>query len=310
MNDKKKLGKGLDALLSSGSSQTMASLLAGKPREPEHSATSAGTSSTTRVSDKDGDLRNIPVDLIQRGKYQPRTDMHQEALEELAASIKTQGVMQPIVVRPISSDKYEIIAGERRWRATQMAGLDSIPAIIKPVGDEAAIAMSLIENIQRENLNPIEEAMALKRLQDEFELTQQEVADAVGKSRVTVTNLMRLMGLHIDVRRMLENGDLEMGHARALLGLEDLQQPEAARAVVGRGLSVRQTEALVRRLQADGGGKKTSKTLDPDIKNLQDNLEEKLGSKVVIQHTAKGKGKLVVKYNSLDELDGILAHIK
>jgi ParB family chromosome partitioning protein len=310
MNDKKKLGKGLDALLSSGSSQTMASLLAGKPREAEHSATSAGTSGTTRASDKDGDLRNIPVDLIQRGKYQPRTDMHQEALEELAASIKTQGVMQPIVVRPISSDKYEIIAGERRWRATQMAGLDSIPAIIKPVGDEAAIAMSLIENIQRENLNPIEEAMALKRLQDEFELTQQEVADAVGKSRVTVTNLMRLMGLHIDVRRMLENGDLEMGHARALLGLEDLQQPEAARAVVGRGLSVRQTEALVRRLQAGGGGKKASKILDPDIKNLQDNLEEKLGSKVVIQHTAKGKGKLVVKYNSLDELDGILAHIK
>lgn len=307
MNDKKKLGKGLDALLSSGSSQTMASLLAGKPREVE---VSPGTPASTRAQDKDGDLRNIPVDLIQRGKYQPRTDMHQEALEELAASIKTQGVMQPIVVRPISSEKYEIIAGERRWRATQMAGLDSIPAIIKPVGDEAAIAMSLIENIQRENLNPIEEAMALKRLQDEFELTQQEVADAVGKSRVTVTNLMRLMGLHIDVRRMLENGDLEMGHARALLGLEDMQQPEAARAVVGRGLSVRQTEALVRRLQAGGGGKKASKILDPDIKNLQDNLEEKLGSKVLIQHTAKGKGKLVVKYNSLDELDGILAHIK
>ncbi|MDA0689633.1 MAG: ParB/RepB/Spo0J family partition protein [Proteobacteria bacterium] len=307
MNDKKKLGKGLDALLSSGSSQTMASLLAGKPREVE---VSSGTSVTTRAHDKDGDLRNIPVDLIQRGKYQPRTDMHQEALEELAASIKTQGVMQPIIVRPISSEKYEIIAGERRWRATQMAGLDSIPAIIKPVGDEAAIAMSLIENIQRENLNPIEEAMALKRLQDEFELTQQEVADAVGKSRVTVTNLMRLMGLHIDVRRMLENGDLEMGHARALLGLEDLQQPTAARAVVGRGLSVRQTEALVRRLQAGGAGKKASKILDPDIKNLQDNLEEKLGSKVLIQHTAKGKGKLVVKYNSLDELDGILAHIK
>lgn len=307
MNDKKKLGKGLDALLSSGSSQTMASLLAGKPREVE---VSSGTSVTTRAHDKDGDLRNIPVDLIQRGKYQPRKDMHQEALEELAASIKTQGVMQPIVVRPISSEKYEIIAGERRWRATQMAGLDSIPAIIKPVGDEAAIAMSLIENIQRENLNPIEEAMALKRLQDEFELTQQEVADAVGKSRVTVTNLMRLMGLHIDVRRMLENGDLEMGHARALLGLEDLQQPAAARAVVGRGLSVRQTEALVRRLQAGGAGKKASKILDQDIKNLQDNLEEKLGSKVLIQHTAKGKGKLVVKYNSLDELDGILAHIK
>ncbi len=306
MNDKKKLGKGLDALLSSGSTQTMASLLAGKPKEEPETAETPAESGP----EQDGDLRNIPVDLIQRGKYQPRTDMHQEALEELAASIKTQGVMQPIVVRPISSDKYEIIAGERRWRATQMAGLDSIPAIIKPVGDEAAIAMSLIENIQRENLNPIEEAMALKRLQDEFELTQQEVADAVGKSRVTVTNLMRLIGLHVDVRRMLENGDLEMGHARALLALDDLQQPETARTVSGRGLSVRQTEALVRRLVSGAGGKKASKVLDPDIKNLQDNLEDKLGSKVLIQHTAKGKGKLVVKYNSLDELDGILAHIK
>lgn len=306
MNDKKKLGKGLDALLSSGSTQTMASLLAGKPKEePESTDTQ-----TASAPEQDGDLKNIPVDLIQRGKYQPRTDMHQEALEELAASIKTQGVMQPIVVRPISSDKYEIIAGERRWRATQMAGMDSIPAIIKPVGDEAAIAMSLIENIQRENLNPIEEAMALKRLQDEFELTQQEVADAVGKSRVTVTNLMRLMGLHVDVRRMLENGDLEMGHARALLALDDLQQPETARTVSGRGLSVRQTEALVRRLTSETGGKKATRVLDPDIKNLQDNLEDKLGSKVLIQHTAKGKGKLVVKYNSLDELDGILAHIK
>ena len=310
MNDKKKLGKGLDALLSSGSTQTMASLLAGKPKEEPKEAQDSSGSTAESVSDQDGDLRNIPVDLIQRGKYQPRTDMHQEALEELAASIKTQGVMQPIVLRPISSDKYEIIAGERRWRATQIAGLDSIPAIIKPVGDEAAIAMSLIENIQRENLNPIEEAMALKRLQDEFELTQQEVADAVGKSRVTVTNLMRLMGLHVDVRRMLENGDLEMGHARALLALDDLQQPEIARSVSGRGLSVRQTEALVRRLASGAGGKKPTKVLDPDIKNLQDNLEDKLGSKVLIQHTAKGKGKLVVKYNSLDELDGILAHIK
>ena len=205
MTEKKKLGKGLDVLLSRGSTETMASLL-GKPKD---------RSISPQNVEKDGDLKNIPVDLIQRGKYQPRTDMHEEALEELANSIKAQGVMQPIVVRPISSDKYEIIAGERRWRATQIAGLDTIPAIIKPVGDEAAIAMSLIENIQRENLNPIEEAMALKRLQDEFELTQQEVADAVGKSRATVTNLMRLIGLTIDVRRMLEHGDLEMGHARA-----------------------------------------------------------------------------------------------
>ena len=305
MNDKKKLGKGLDALLSSGSSQTMASLLGGRPRDTEPSQTQVGSP----TPDRDGDLKNIPVDLIQRGKYQPRTDMHEEALEELSASIKNQGVMQPIVVRPISSDKYEIIAGERRWRATQMAGLDTIPAIVKPVGDEAAIAMALIENIQRENLNPIEEAMALKRLQDEFELTQQEVADAVGKSRVTVTNLMRLIGLHIDVRRMLEHGDLEMGHARALLALPDEQQTSAARVVSGKGLSVRQTEALVRRLTSESGTVKSQQASDPDIKNLEDKLAEKLGAKVMIQHTAKGKGKVVVKYNSLDELDGILAHI-
>lgn len=299
MTDKKKLGKGLDALLSGGSTETMASLL-GKPRDRSVPPVSAY---------KDGDLKHIPIELIQRGKYQPRTDMHEEALEELASSIRAQGVMQPIVIRPISSDRFEIIAGERRWRATQMAELDTIPAIIKPVGDEAAIAMSLIENIQRENLNPIEEAMALKRLQDEFELTQQEVADAVGKSRATVTNLIRLIGLSIDVRRMLEHGDLEMGHARALLSLPDIQQSEAARTVAGRGLSVRQTESLVRRLIAGGDSSKASTAIDPDIKNLEDNLADKLGAKVMIQHTAKGKGRLVLKYNSLDELDGILAHI-
>jgi ParB family chromosome partitioning protein len=302
MTEKRKLGKGLDVLLSRGSTETMASLL-GKPKDP--------TTPPQKVAEKNGDLKNIPIDLIQRGKYQPRTDMHEEALEELAASIRVQGVMQPIVVRPISADKYEIIAGERRWRATQIAGLDSIPAIIKPVSDEAAIAMSLIENIQRENLNPIEEAMALKRLQDEFGLTQQEVADAVGKSRATVTNLMRLIGLSIDVRRMLEHGDLEMGHARALLSLPDTQQSEAARSVVGKGLSVRQTESLVRRLIAEAGvtTSASTKLVDPDINNLEENLADKLGAKVMIQHTAKGKGRLVVKYNSLDELDGILSHI-
>jgi len=303
MTDKRRLGKGLDVLLSRGSTETMASLL-GKPKDPTPPPLAP-------AAEKDGDLKNIPIDLIQRGKYQPRTDMHEDALEELAASIRAQGVMQPIVVRPISSDKYEIIAGERRWRATQIAGLDSIPAIIKPVGDEAAIAMSLIENIQRENLNPIEEAMALKRLQDEFELTQQEVADAVGKSRATVANLMRLIGLTIDVRRMLEHGDLEMGHARALLSLPDIQQSEAARSVVGKGLSVRQTESLVRRLIAEAGSNKSAgpKMVDPDIKNLEESLADKLGAKVMIQHTAKGKGRLVLKYNSLDELDGILSHI-
>ena len=301
MTNKRKLGKGLDVLLSRGSTDTMASLL----------GDSIARTTPSQEVEKNGDLKNIPIDLIQRGKYQPRTDMHEEALEELAASIRAQGVMQPIVVRPISSDKYEIIAGERRWRATQIAGLDSIPAIIKPVGDEAAIAMSLIENIQRENLNPIEEATALKRLQDEFELTQQEVADAVGKSRATVTNLMRLIGLTIDVRRMLEHGDLEMGHARALLSLPDIQQSEAARSIVGKGLSVRQTESLVRRLIAEIGSnnRATPKTVDPDIKNLEESLADKLGAKVMIQHTAKGKGRLVLKYNSLDELEGILSHI-
>ena len=299
MTAKKKLGKGLDALLSVGSTQTMASLLGGPKNKP-----------VSVSADRDGDMKHVPIELIQRGKYQPRTDMHEEALQELANSIKAQGVMQPIIIRPISSDKYEIIAGERRWRASQIVGLDTIPAIIKPVGDEAAIAMSLIENIQRENLNPIEEAMALKRLQDEFELTQQEVADAVGKSRASVTNLIRLIGLSIDVRCMLEHGDLEMGHARALLSLPDIQQSEAARTVVGRGLSVRQTESLVRRLIAGGGEAKASKLVDPDIKNLEENLAEKLGTQVMIQHSAKGKGRLVLKYNSLDELDGILAHIK
>ena len=299
MTAKKKLGKGLDALLSVGSTQTMASLLGRSKNRP-----------VSISADRDGDMKHVPIELIQRGKYQPRTDMDEEALQELANSIKVQGVMQPIVIRPISSDKYEIIAGERRWRACQIVGLDTIPAIIKPVGDEAAIAMSIIENIQRENLNPIEEAMALKRLQDEFELTQQEVADAVGKSRTSVTNLIRLIGLSIDVRRMLEHGDLEMGHARALLSLPDIQQSEAARTVVGRGLSVRQTESLVRRLIAGGGEARASKLIDPDIKNLEENLAEKLGTQVVIQHSAKGKGRLVLKYNSLDELDGILAHIK
>lgn len=303
MTDKKKLGRGLDALLSSGSTETMASLL-GRPRDRTPPPPAPPTAA------KDGDLRHLPIDLVQRGKYQPRMDMHEEALQELANSIRRQGVMQPIVVRPISSDRYEIIAGERRWRASQIAGLDTIPAIIKPVSDEAAIAMSLIENIQREDLNPIEEAMALKRLQDEFELTQQEVADAVGKSRTTITNLIRLIGLSIDVRKMLEHGDLEMGHARALLSLPDIQQSQAARTVVGRGLSVRQTESLVRRLIASSGDPaKISKLMDPDIKNLEESLADKLGAKVLIQHTAKGKGKLIVKYNSLDELDGILSHI-
>ena len=263
---------------------------------------------------RDRMLREVPVEYIERGRYQPRRDMSPEALEELASSIRQQGVMQPIVIRPVGKKdqgRYEIIAGERRWRASQLAGLDKIPAVIREVSDESAIAMALIENIQREDLNAIEEAMALARLKEEFELTQQEVAEAVGKSRVTVTNLLRLLSLREEVRKMLEHGDIEAGHAKALLGLGDSHQLEAARAVVAKGLSVRQTEALVRRLQQEtDSSKDRSKTADPNIERLEESLSQKIGARVAISHTAKGKGKLVINYNSLEELDGVLAHIQ
>jgi ParB family chromosome partitioning protein len=311
---KRGLGRGLDALLGGSRPDPAAKVepqpISSPPNSGENS-NSKDSQTPVVVPPASGQLKTLPVEFIQPGKYQPRMDMRQETLEELAASIKAQGVMQPIVVRPISSSKYEIIAGERRWRASQLAGLDSIPVIIKDVPDDAAIALALIENIQRENLSPLEEATALKRLQDEFGLTQQEVADAVGKSRTTVTNLLRLMSLQPEVRVFLERGDMEMGHARAILGLEGDKQGIAARAVVGKGLSVRQTEDLVRRLQKGGSGKPAgSKAIDPDIRTLQDDLAEKLGAEVLIEHTAKGKGKLVVKYGSLDQLDGILSHIK
>jgi ParB family chromosome partitioning protein len=264
------------------------------------------------LKDHDGELREVPIDLIQRGRYQPRRDMDPAALQELADSIRQQGVMQPVVVRPIAEGRYELIAGERRWRATQMAGLDSIPAIIRDVPDEAAIAMALIENIQRENLNPIEEAFALQRLQDEFGLTQAQVAEAVGKSRTTITNLLRLIGLSEDVRIMLEHGDLEMGHGRAMLTLAPELQMQVAKQVVAKSLSVRQTEALVRRVQQETPDSKSRKkgTVDPNIRALQDDLAERLGARVSIDHGQRGKGKLVIEYSSLDELDGILGHIK
>ncbi|MFO7786735.1 MAG: ParB/RepB/Spo0J family partition protein [Halospina sp.] len=256
------------------------------------------------------ELKELPLDLIQRGRYQPRRDMDEEALQELAESIKQQGVMQPVVVRPLESGHYELVAGERRWRATQLAGLDRIPALIREVPDEAAIALGLVENIQRENLNPIEEAAALHRLQEEFGLTQQQTADAVGKSRTTITNLLRLMGLAEEVRIMLEHGDLEMGHGRALLGLSQQQQAPLARQVVSKSLSVRQTEALVRRTLEQGHAKPEPKKEDPDIRNLQDRLADRLGARVAINHGKRGKGKVVIEYNSLDELDGILDHIQ
>ena len=264
------------------------------------------------LKDHDGELREVPIDLIQRGRFQPRRDMDPAALQELADSIRQQGVMQPVVVRPIAEGRYELIAGERRWRATQMAELDSIPAIIRDVPDEAAIAMALIENIQRENLNPIEEAFALQRLQDEFGLTQAQVAEAVGKSRTTITNLLRLIGLTEDVRLMLEHGDLEMGHGRAMLTLPPEQQMQVAKQVVAKSLSVRQTEALVRRVQQEKPDQKSGREaeVDPNIRALQDDLAERLGARVSIAHGQRGKGRLVIEYSSLDELDGILGHIK
>ncbi len=263
------------------------------------------------LNDHDGELREVPVDLIQRGRFQPRRDMDPAALQELADSIRQQGVMQPVVIRPVEEGRYELIAGERRWRATQMAELDRIPAIIRNVPDDAAIAMALIENIQRENLNPIEEAFALQRLQEEFGLTQAQVAEAVGKSRTTITNLLRLISLTEDVRVMLEHGDLEMGHGRAMLTLPPEQQMQVARQVVAKSLSVRQTEALVRKVQQESTNKKPAKgETDPNIRALQDDLAERLGARVSIAHGQRGKGKLVIEYSSLDELDGILGHIR
>lgn len=297
---KKGLGRGLEALL--GGATVSASSSA--ESRPNGDFAAPDTRS-------DGKLSELPIEFLQRGKYQPRRDMHPEALEELAESIKAQGVMQPIVVRPIGADRYEIIAGERRWRAAQLASLDKIPCVIRDVPDEAAIAMALIENIQREDLNPMEEAMALKRLQDEFELTHQEVAQAVGKSRTTVTNLLRLIALTDDVKKMLEHGDLEMGHARSMLSLDPSDQREVARQVVSKGLSVRQTEALVRKRQQ---AEQRDESVEPesksaDIKKLEDDLADKVGVPVHIAHHPKGKGKLTFSYNTLDELDGILAHL-
>jgi len=262
-------------------------------------------------------LASLPLDLLQRGKYQPRVDMREETLNELAASIKSQGLVQPILVRSIGgrgpgeSQRYEIIAGERRWRAAQLAGLAEIPAVIREVPDEAAVSMALIENIQREDLNPLEEARALQRLVEEFGLTHQAAAEAVGRSRAAVSNLLRLMDLADEVKELLEQRSIEMGHARALLGLNSRrQQIEVAALVAKKSLSVRDTEALVRRIINPPAALNDSKAADPDIVRLERELADKLGAKVAFQHSASGKGKLVVNYNSLDELEGILAHIQ
>jgi ParB family transcriptional regulator, chromosome partitioning protein len=302
------LGRGLADLLGQMSPpRPMAP--AGEP-QPAHAAPPPGE-----------ELARLPLDLLQRGRYQPRIDMRPETLEELAASIKAQGVVQPIVVRPIAapaageSQRYEIIAGERRWRAAQIAGLSHIPAVIRRIPDEAAIAVALIENIQRESLNPLEEARALERLITEFELTHAQAAEAVGRSRAAVSNLLRLLELAPEVGALVERRELEMGHARALLALPARrQQAEVAAIVARKSLSVRATEALVRRVQrgregAAAAAEENGGGGDPDVRRLEQELAEKLGAKVLIQHSQGGKGKLVVSYNSLDELDGILAHI-
>ncbi len=298
MSDKKRgLGRGLEALLGEA-----------KPRlEP-------GTPAAREQ------LLHIPVDLLARGKYQPRVDMREESLTELADSIKAQGVIQPIVVRPVGApmpgqpQRYEIVAGERRWRAAQMAGLHDIPAVLRRIDDEHAVALALIENIQREDLNPLEEALALSRLITEFELTHQQAAEAVGRSRAAVSNLLRLLELPQAIRPFIEKRELEMGHARALLALPVAkQQFEVGALVAKKGLSVRETEALVRRLIAHAGGSKNksgkARSKDPDIQRLENDLADKLGATVELQHSTTGKGKLVISYHTLDELDGILAHI-
>jgi ParB family transcriptional regulator, chromosome partitioning protein len=300
MNAKRRgLGRGLDALL-------------GGIKDHQQNGAAAETDVEGRLG---GDIpvNQLPVELIRRGRYQPRRDFDPDSLRELADSIAAQGVIQPIVVRPMGDGHYEIIAGERRWRAAQQAGLTEIPVVVREVTEQAAVAIGLIENIQRADLNAMEEAAALNRLLHEFGLTHQQVAEAVGKSRTTVTNLLRLLELNEDVKGFLENGNLEMGHARCLLGVKGPRQSEAARAVIAKGLSVRDTERLVRRLQAEDDGESVPRPkpqLDPNVRRLVDDLTDRLGARVELQQGTKGGGKLLIAYNTLDELDGILAHIK
>lgn len=286
---RKRLGRGLDALLS------------GDVDVAPQSASEQG---------------EVAVDEVVRGRYQPRREFSQESLEELAASIKAQGLMQPIVVRPRPQGGYELIAGERRWRAAQLAGLTRIAAVVKEVSDEQASAMALIENIQREDLNPLEEAFALQRLKEEFGLTQQQVADAVGKSRVAVTNLLRLLNLAPPVRDLLQSGRIEMGHARALLALEPMDQERLAQDVADKQLSVRQTEMLVRQWQERGSGasrqarRRPAPAKDPDTVRLEQELSDSIGAPVSIAHGNGGRGQLVISYSTLDELEGILKHLR
>ena len=292
---RRKLNRGLDALLG-------AELTKQKGTEASSSINDAPAAGSG-----EGELKEIRLERLQRGKYQPRMEFDQEALNDLADSIKAQGVMQPIVVRSVSDDRFEIVAGERRWRASQIAGLNSIPALVRDISDEAAIAMALIENIQRENLNPMEEARALKRLQTEFDLSQQEVANAVGKSRSVIANLLRLLSLEADAAELLETGQIDAGHAKVLLALEGSQQVMAARKVADAKLSVRQTEVLVKALLNPNPSDFEAKS-DPDIDRLERKLSEQFGTKVSIENK-NGRGRLIIQYSNLDVLDGILGRI-
>jgi ParB family chromosome partitioning protein len=289
---KRGLGKGLDALLNNSNA-------ASRKVEQE---------TLQHLDNIDGKLIHLDLDLLQPGKYQPRRDMSPEALEELADSIRSQGIIQPILVRKVAGDKYEIIAGERRWRASQLAQIDKIPCLLRQVPDEAAVAIALIENIQREDLNAMEEAVALNRLLEEFDLTHQQVADAVGKSRASVSNLLRLNGLNEPVKRLLENGDIDMGHARALLAIEGDEQTELARLVASKEMTVRETERLVTKALAPAK-EAVVQEKDHDVSRLEQSLVERLGAKVSINHSAKGTGRIVINYQNLGELDGILAKI-
>jgi ParB family chromosome partitioning protein len=254
--------------------------------------------------------KTLPVDQLRRGRYQARRQMDQERLQELADSINAQGMIQPILVRTMGGEKYEIVAGERRWRAAQLAGIHEVPVLIRDISDQAAMALGLIENIQREDLNPLEEAEALNRLLKEFKMTHQQVADSVGKSRTTITNLLRLMDLQERVKNCLQDGSIEMGHGRALLGLQGQLQVQAAERIMAQGLSVRATEKLVRGLQAKGTDERKTVVTDPDIIALQTRISEKLGARVSIQHKPSGKGRLVIRYNTVDELEGVLDRLK
>ncbi len=300
---KSRLGKGLGALLGDVRQTT------GKPEVAAPAQAPEVTSVTGESAPMSTGLREIPIEQLQRGRYQPRINMHKEALQELSESIRSQGIIQPLLVRRIKPSQFEIIAGERRWRGAQLAGLTVVPAVVREINDQTAMAVGLIENIQREDLNAIEEANGFKRLLDEFGLTHQEVADAVGRSRTAVSNLLRLLSLHPDVRKLVEGGDLDMGHSRALLGLPPEAQGAAARRIVAGGLSVRQTEQLVKGLLKEGQSKPRKSSPNSDILGLEEALSSKIGARVNIQHGRKN-GKLVIHYHSLDQLDGILERIK